>query len=127
MVMALSALGFQTPVAAAQAETVKVTGKQQMIPSVAGAYRVTATCPVGTRPAGGSVSFQEERAGEGVARTGGHKGFVALPHGQWPRRVVGGSLGRSAGNLVYAEFVLASGPRLKARITARCRVVSNFG
>lgn len=122
--MTASALVGQTLPAVAQAETVKVTGKWQIIPSAAGTYRLTVACPAHTRPEGGSVSFRAERDYGKSKPDRPLRGFVSLTEDMWPRRVVGGSLGHSSGNVLYAEFVLERGPRLKARVTARCRVRS---
>ena len=102
--------------AAPKPQVVKIKGSWKVIPSAAGTYRVSVACPKGTRPAGGSVSFQELRGATPRAKT-----FESLPAGMWPERSVGGGIGQTSGNRVYAELILEKGPRLKARVTARCQ------
>ena len=95
------------------------------LPKQAGTYRITVTCPRGSRAMGGEVEFQEV---PGVGNSSASRVSVsrqspeAMPSTHWPRRHLGGSIGQQGRHRLYAELVLDRGPALKVRLTARCRV-----
>ena len=130
LVMALAASGLvlSGPPLAAQVTRpghLEVTGRWHVLPKQAGTYRITVTCPSGSRAMGGAVEFQEvsrvgDSSGSGAPVSG--ESPEAVPSTDWPRRHLGGSIGQQGPHRLYAELVLDRGPALKARLTARCRV-----
>ena len=130
LVMALAVSGLALPglPSAAQvtrAAHLEVKGSWHALPQQPGTYRITVACPSGSRVMGGTVEFQELR-GVGSSSASGIpvSGLSpeAMPSTDWPRRHLGGSIGRHGRHQLYAELVLDKGPALKARLTARCRV-----